>query len=124
MGDSPIELRDWQVTPLADGQWQITLYWKATASPDRDFSVFVQASDQDAIDSPAAIVAQADSSAPVHGWYPTTLWSAGEIVRDDHLIVPPPDRPAIIVVVGLYIQIGDGNFVNFGRQVIPLNSAP
>ncbi len=124
MGEAPIELRDWQVTPLADGQWQITLYWQATASPDRDFSIFVQASDRDVIDSPAAIVAQADSRAPVHGWYPTTLWSAGEIVRDDHLIAPPPDRPAKIVVVGLYMQTGDGNFVNFGRQIIPLSAAP
>jgi hypothetical protein len=122
MGDAPITLRDWQVTPLAGGQWQITLYWQATASPDRDFSVSVQASDRDVIDSPDAIVAQADSSAPVHGWYPTTLWSAGEIVRDDHLIAPPLDRPAKIVVVGLYIQAEAGNFVNFGRQVISLDA--
>ncbi|HZY41538.1 MAG TPA: DUF2723 domain-containing protein, partial [Anaerolineae bacterium] len=114
-----IGLRNWQVTPLTDGQWQITLYWQAVAKPDRDYSVFVQASDRDTIDSPEAIVAQADSSAPVQGWYPTTLWSAGEIVRDDHLIAPPTDRPAKIVVVGLYIQDEVGRFINFGQQMIP-----
>jgi hypothetical protein len=123
MGDAPIGLRDWQATPLDNGQWQITLYWQATAKPDRDYSVFVQASDRDAIDSPDAIVAQADSSAPVQGRYPTTLWSPGEIVRDDHLIAPPADRAAKIVVVGLYLQDEAGRFINFGRQVIPLRAA-
>jgi len=124
MGETPIELLDWQVTSLNNGQWQITLYWRAVAKPDRDFSVFVQASDREVIDSPDAIVAQADSSAPVQGWYPTTLWSAGEIVRDDHLIAPPPDRTAKFVAVGLYLQDATGNFVNFGRQTIPLDPAP
>ena len=120
MGAAPIGLRDWQITPLANGQWHITLYWQAVARPDRDYSVFVQASDRAAIDSPDAIVAQADSSAPVQGWYPTTLWSPGEIVRDDHLIAPPPDRPAQIVVVGLYLQDEAGRFSNFGRQALPI----
>jgi len=124
MGNSSIGLRDWQVTPLANGQWQITLYWQATAKPDRNYSVSVQASDRDVIDGADAIVAQADSNAPVFGWYPTMLWSPGEIVRDDHLIAPPPDRPAKTVAVGLYVQNAAGNFVNFGRQMIALSSAP
>lgn len=121
MGTAPITLRDYQVRALADGQWQIILYWQAAAKPDRDYSIFVQASDRAVIDSPEAIVAQADSSAPVHGWYPTTLWSPGEIVRDDHLITPPADRPARFVAVGLYTQTADGAFTNYGRQVIPLS---
>jgi len=52
------------------------------------------------------------------------LWSPGEIVRDDHLIAPPTDRPAKIVMVGLSLQDEAGRFINFGRQVIPLNVAP
>ena len=84
MGDAPLVLRDWQVRPLADGRWQVTLFWQATAQPDRDYSVSVKATDREAINSPGDIVAQADSSAPVHGWYPTTLWSPREIVRDDY----------------------------------------
>ena len=120
LGDSPIVLRDWEVKPSADGSWQITLYWQATSQPDRDYSVSVKATDQELIDSPDDIVAQADASAPVHGWYPTSLWSPDEIVRDDYLIVPSPDRTATRVEVGLYTQDAAGNFQNFGRQVIPL----
>lgn len=99
-------------------------YWQATSHPDRDYSVSVKATDQELIDSPDDIVAQADSSAPVHGWYPTTLWSAGEIVRDDYLIAPPPDRSAKTVEVSLYIHSTAGNFINFGRQLIPLAAGP
>lgn len=51
-------------------------------------------------------------------WYPTKLWSPGEIVRDDHLIAPPADRPAKIVVVGLYLQDEAGRFINCWRQLI------
>jgi len=120
MGEAPLELLDYRVTPLDNGQWQITLYWRALRRPDRDYSVFVQASDEAVIDSPDDIVAQADTRAPVHGWYPTTLWSPGEIVRDDHLIAPPIDRAAQYVAVGLYTQDAAGQFQNFGRFVIRL----
>jgi len=72
------------------------------------------------IDSPDDIVAQVDASAPVHGWYPTSLWSPGEIVRDDYVIAPSSDRTAKTIEVSLYTQDASGNFQNFGRQVIPL----
>jgi hypothetical protein len=120
MGDAPLLLRDWQVKPLADDRWQVTLFWQATARPDRDYSVSVKATDRDVIDGPDDIVAQADSSAPVHGWYPTTLWSPGELVRDDYVIVLPPGRSATMLEVSLYTQDAAGNFQNFGRQAIPL----
>jgi hypothetical protein len=120
MGDTPVVLRDWQAKPLADDRWQVTLFWQATAQPDRDYSVSVKATDRAVINSPDDIVAQADSNAPVHGWYPTTLWSPGEIVRDDYVLAVPPDRPAQTVEVSLYRQDAAGNFQNFGRQTIPL----
>jgi hypothetical protein len=122
MGDAPIVLRDWSVRALERGQWQITLYWQATAKPDRDYSVTVKATDRAVIDGPDKIVAQDDRSAPVYGWYPTTLWSPGEIVRDDHVIAPSStDRVAKTVVVGLYLQDDAGKFRNFGQVTIPLN---
>lgn len=120
VGDTPIGLRDWRTQPLPDGRWQVTLFWQATTRPDHDYSVSVKATDREAIDSPDDIVAQADSTAPVHGWYPTTLWSPHEIVRDDYLIAVPPGRFADRVEVSLYTQDAAGNFHNFGRQTIPL----
>ncbi len=120
MGDSSIVLRDWAVRSLGDGRWQISLYWQALARPDRDYSVYIHASDHPAITDPENIVAQDDAGAPVDGWYPTSRWSPGEIVRDDSMIAPPPDKPARIIEVGLYTRDDAGNFHNFGRQVIPL----
>ncbi len=120
MGES-ITLRAWQVESLSDCcAWRITLYWQATAHIHRDYSVFVHASDRDAIDGPEAIVGQADSSAPVYGWYPTSRWSIGEIVRDDHILRTSPDRLAQIASVGLYYQDESGAFHNLGEQIIPL----
>ena len=120
MGES-VALRAWQVeAPGPDHAWGLTLYWQAIAPVDRDYSVFVHASDRDVIDTPEAIVAQADSFAPVYGWYPTSRWSPGEIVRDDYRIDVPPDRSAKIVSVGLYTQDETGAFQNLGRHTIRL----
>ena len=120
MGAS-IVLRGWQVKPIdANKSWQVTLYWQATTKPDRDYSVFIHASDQTSIDSPEAIVSQADHSAPVYGWYPTSRWSPGEIVRDDSVITLPPDRSAKIVAIGMYYQDTAGGFHNVGQQIISL----
>ncbi len=120
MGDSRIVLRDWTLKPHSDGQWQISLYWQATARPDRDYSISLKASGRDVIAAPADIVAQSDSSAPVYGWYPTTRWSPGEIVRDDYVLAIPPDQHAAMIEVALYTQDSAGQFQDFGRQVIPL----
>jgi hypothetical protein len=120
IGNTSIVLRDWAVKALGAGKWRISLYWQAIAKPDRDYSVYIHASDHPAITEPDHIVAQDDASAPVAGWYPTSLWSPGEIVRDDSVITSPPDKLAKIVEVGLYTQDNAGNFQNFGRQVIPL----
>jgi hypothetical protein len=124
MGES-IALRGWHVEPLPEKRaWRLSLYWQALSQPDRDYSVFVHASDRDVIDGPDAIVVQADSAAPVYGWYPTSRWSPGEIVRDDHVIQAPADRVPKIVSVGMYYQDESGAFHNLGDQVIPLPQLP
>jgi hypothetical protein len=120
MDDASLALRDWQVKPLVDDRWLVTLFWQAAAQPDRDYSVSLKATDREIIDDPDDIVAQADSSAPVHGWYPTSLWSPGEIVRDDYVLAGPFDRPPQTVEISLYTQDAAGNFQNFGRYTIPL----
>ncbi len=123
MGSS-IVLRGWMIRSIDNTSRQVTLYWQARAKPDRDYSVFVQASDRDVIDSPDAIIAQADTNAPVYGWYPTTLWSPGEIIRDDHTLVVPADRVLKTIAVGLYYQDEAGAFHNLGQQVIPIPTLP
>ena len=82
--------------------------------------MFVHVSDKDAITGPDDLIAQADRAAPVYGWYPTSRWTAGEIVRDEYVIDVPDGKDARTVAVGLYTQDASGAFQNLGRAEIPL----
>ena len=55
---------------------QLTLFWESLASMDADYTVFVHLAGED-----GKIWGQRDSQ-PVTGFYPTSLWSPGEFVRD------------------------------------------
>lgn len=57
-----------------------TLYWKALASMDTDFTVFLHIVDQE-----GHIWGQADGQ-PDRGFYPTSFWDVGETVADQHAI--------------------------------------
>jgi hypothetical protein len=93
----------------------VTLYWQAEAPPSQDYSVFVHLSDQPAILTGEDILAQSDSAAPVYGFYPTTRWSTGEIVREDYTIPLPDSRKPTLLRVGLYTRTSDGGFNNLGE---------
>ncbi|MEW5720004.1 MAG: hypothetical protein AB1817_15355, partial [Chloroflexota bacterium] len=91
---------------------ELTLYWRAQATPDRDYTVFVHA-----LDANGNIIAQADRQ-PQQGTYPTALWDAGEQVRDDYALTLAPGTSAQRIVVGLYraetgerLPVGDGDHV-------------
>jgi hypothetical protein len=76
---------------------KFVFYWQAMAPPAADYTVFVHVRD-----ASGQAVAQKDRP-PVEGAYPTGLWDAGEIIKDE-LEVPlgplPPGRYQ--VVTGLY----------------------
>ncbi|MCL4489736.1 MAG: glycosyltransferase family 39 protein [Chloroflexi bacterium] len=77
-------------------QFQLSLYWRARAEMDRDYTVFVHI-----LNSDGKIVAQADHQ-PQQGNYPTSIWDVGETVRDDVPLAIPDEVPA-----GAYkIEIG------------------
>lgn len=114
LGDG-LALMQMKVMPLDNaGTVDVALWWTATAKPAYDYSTFVHISDADQISSDADVIAQNDEAAPVYSWYPTTLWSPGEVVRDDHTLTLPADRPAKLIVVGLYRRDPAGNFLNLG----------
>ncbi|MCL5998955.1 MAG: phospholipid carrier-dependent glycosyltransferase [Chloroflexi bacterium] len=56
---------------------KLSLFWRSTGTPGRDYTVFVHA-----LDEQGHVIGQSD--APVT--YPTLFWGAGEQVIDDHLI--------------------------------------
>jgi len=117
--DTPVELGDGislvahPIKP-ANGGLRVTLYWQAAQTPSQNYSVFLHLSDKDHISAGEDIIAQADSQNPVYGWYPTTKWSAGEIVREDYELVAPPGKTPRLLDVGLYTRDADGAFHNLG----------
>jgi hypothetical protein len=101
---------------LSDTAVHLTIGWGARQLPDADLSVFVH------LLGGETMIAQADSSAPVYGWYPTSRWSAGEVVYDNYLLPRLPEATA--VSFGMYEQPTPGQFVNYGTQNLSLQGVP
>lgn len=117
---SEVTLLGYRVTRETAGTLDVTLYWKAETTPSGDDAVFVKLSDRDTIASPGDIIAQQDSAAPVYGWYPTSQWQAGEVVREDYRLQLPPNKQARSLTAGMYTRLSDGAFQNLGQVVIPV----
>lgn len=97
-----IELVGYDVDRQLD-RLDLTLYWRALASMDESYTVFVHVTD-----AGGRPLAQHDSL-PRVGSYPTNAWEAGEVVRDRHEVdlsgVPPGTYR---VQVGLYLLATGG----------------
>lgn len=94
----------------------VTAAWGAIQTPSKNLSVFVHLLDAD---SPVPL-AQADSSSPVYGWYPTTRWSAGEVVYDNYTLPRLPNGAR--VAIGMYEQV-NGTFENYGTTITQVGEA-
>ncbi len=111
LGDG-IVLDHWEVRPHGQGNLNVILYWAATQTPAADYSTFVHVSDKDAIVAAEDLIAQSDYRAPVYGWYPTTQWIPNEIIREDHLLPIPSERPPKLINIGMYRQDASGAFLH------------
>lgn len=107
-----LRIRSARLCWAAADQLQLTIYWEVRLPPEGDYSVAVHLVARDPPQSGADIVAQADSLHPVAGWYPTSRWTAGEVIRDDYVLTVPPDSSAAAVRVAMYQIDQDGAFVN------------
>jgi hypothetical protein len=97
---------------------QLAIVWQASEAPGADLSVFVHLiSGED-----PTPLAQADSSAPVYGWHPTSRWMPGEIVEEHYRLpsVPGGDR----VAFGFYAQLAPGIFEDYPAAILSLDEAP
>jgi 4-amino-4-deoxy-L-arabinose transferase-like glycosyltransferase len=76
----------------------VTLHWKASEAPSTDYQVFVHLLGDD-----PEPVAQGDGP-PLGGYYPTSMWSAGETLVDPHRLSVPADQAAgsYRLLVGMY----------------------
>ncbi|TEU12805.1 MAG: phospholipid carrier-dependent glycosyltransferase [Anaerolineales bacterium] len=77
----------------------LTLFWQCLESMDQDYAVFTHLVDED-----KRIWGQKDNQ-PVDGFYPTTGWEPGEIVRDQYDLVISPDAPPgyYRLEIGMYL---------------------
>jgi hypothetical protein len=93
-----ISLPAYEVLEGEDGSLSLVLYWRCLERIENDYTVFVHL-----LDAEGNIVAQGDSP-PVQGHYPTTMWTVGEIVRDEHPLVRPSEAMAhgVRFAVGWY----------------------
>jgi len=96
----------------------LTLNWLADTPPDCDYAVAVHLLAANPPSGPEDILAQADRSHPVGGWYPTSRWSAGECVPDSYPL--PQANGAIGVRVAMYRALSDGSFENSEWLYLPL----
>jgi hypothetical protein len=84
--------------PGSDRTLAVALYWRANARPAWDYTVFVQA-----LDDQGRLVAQSDSY-PWSGGLPTTTWQPRWTIRDVHQLRLPPDSSLgrIHLIAGMY----------------------
>jgi hypothetical protein len=66
----------------------LTLYWQATRPTQNDYHVFIHL-----ICANGKLMAQ-DDGVPGQGWFPSLIWAAGDVIRDEHKLELPPDTPA------------------------------
>ena len=104
---------------LAPGDWlRFTLVWQAEAAIPQDYTVFTQLLGPD-----GQVVAQHDNP-PAGGWYPTSVWAAGDSVADAYALRLPPDAPAgqYRLIAGMYDAatgqrvplVAGGDFIEVG----------
>lgn len=77
----------------------LTLFWQALQAMDRGYTVFIHL-----VDEQGRFWGQKDNP-PVDGFYPTTVWEVGEIVRDQYDLPISPDAPPgpYQIEVGMYL---------------------
>jgi hypothetical protein len=102
----------------------LTVYWQAEAAGLADQSVAVHLVAKDPPNGPDDILAQADQSHPVEGWYPISRWQKGEVVRDVYLLKVPPEADPVAVRVSTYQVLDDGQFSDSEWLSLPLPPRP
>jgi hypothetical protein len=99
LGDK-IELTGYEVAGSAP--LEVTLYWRALAQMDEDYTVFVHL-----LDGTGTLRGQGDGP-PLRGDYTTSYWSPGEVLADTHAILLEDGLPeGAYLLVGLY-RLADG----------------
>jgi tetratricopeptide (TPR) repeat protein len=91
----------------------LTLFWRCMEKMEQSYTVFAHL-----VDADDKLVTQKDNP-PVDGFYPTTKWEVGEIVRDQYDLFIPSDVPpgGYRLNVGMYlVETGERLTVSDGEH--------
>jgi len=100
----------------------LTLYWQCLSVPEANYHVFVHLTGHLPPRGPEDVLAQADTVHSVYGWYPTSMWTPGEVIRDDFRLSVANPEATVAILTGLYTQDPvSGEFFNLGVLTIPLS---
>lgn len=77
----------------------VALYWQNISKSQNDYTVFVHV-----LDSSGRVIAQIDRE-PRDGNYPTSMWDAQEIIKDEYdLTIPAAASAPLSIEIGMYAQ--------------------
>ena len=85
----------------------LSLYWQAVAPPQHDYVISVRV-------MAGELLLQQDHP-PVWGFYPTTRWLPGEVVRDDYALSLPAGAIPVEAKIVVYRPLSDGGFDNLAE---------
>ena len=106
-----VELLGVDLNGLDSSSAELTLYWRALAEMEEDYTVFVHL-----VAADGAPAGQVDRM-PQGGAYPTSLWAAGEVIADQYQIPVMPDAVLPLSLrVGMYLPTTGEQL---GEVVIP-----
>jgi hypothetical protein len=110
---------DQESAAQAGGTLTVTLYWEAYASIEESLIAFVHLWQP----GESAAYAQHDSE-PRNGWFPTTIWQAGDMISDTHTLrIPPELSPGeYLLWAGLY-RASDGTRIAVQEAGVSLPNA-
>lgn len=114
-------IRSADLSPGKNGTLVLTVYWQADVYLTMDYSVAVHLVTRDPPQGAQDVLSQADHAHPVYGWYPTSRWRAGEIVRDHYVVEVPDGVEPRAVRVALYSVSASGDFVNSPWLSLPVS---
>jgi hypothetical protein len=103
-----------------DDTLHLAVDWQALQDDLGNYSIAVHLVAQDPPTGPQDILTQADRNHPVAGWYPSSLWQAGEVVTDHFLLEVPEGSVPVAVRVGMYQALADGTFKNSEWLSLPV----
>jgi len=115
-----VRIRSARLSPETERKLVLTVYWQAETSLALDYSVAVHLVAADPPRSAEDILSQADQAHPVYGWYPTSQWHAGEVVRDHYLIEVPANAEPQAVRIAMYRPDAASSFINSTWLSLPI----